>query len=120
MILTLLFSILAFASEGPEYAEVCDNTVKRVILIKPELLNKAKEFTASAGCEWMESKPSNRAAKRYKYHPELNGFVPPKPDFRPSWKLNKEEMTWEAPVKYPSDGKDYKWDEENQEWKERK
>jgi len=33
----------------------------------------------------------------------------------PSWKLNKD-FDWEAPVKYPTDGKLYMWDESVQKW----
>lgn len=33
----------------------------------------------------------------------------------PSWKLNKD-FVWNAPKKYPSDGKIYKWDELNLDW----
>jgi len=56
------------------------------------------------------------------------GFAEPKPF--PSWILNTETYTWEAPIPLPTDsylhpsyggtgeGKSYKWDEENQQWTE--
>jgi hypothetical protein len=35
-----------------------------------------------------------------------------------SWILNEETYEWEAPVAYPTDGKQYDWDEENLRWVE--
>lgn len=35
-----------------------------------------------------------------------------------SWVLNEELYKWEAPVAYPTDGKQYDWDEENLRWVE--
>ena len=34
----------------------------------------------------------------------------------PSWVLNKSIWGWEAPVVYPADGNDYKWDETTLSW----
>jgi hypothetical protein len=42
------------------------------------------------------------------------GFAAPRP--YPSWTLNSESYLWEAPVAMPTDGKNYSWNEENQEW----
>ena len=42
------------------------------------------------------------------------GFAPPKP--HASWLWNDANCDWVAPVPYPSDGKDYWWDEEKQAW----
>ena len=44
------------------------------------------------------------------------GFAAPQPYL--SWTLNSESYLWEAPTPYPTDGKNYSWDEENQEWTE--
>ena len=44
------------------------------------------------------------------------GFAAPRP--YPSWTLNSESYLWEAPTPMPTDGKNYSWDEENQEWTE--
>ncbi len=61
-----------------------------------------------------ETNPKLIAGVGYEYLPEQDGFILPKP--YESWSLNIEEWKWEAPLSYPSDGKDYKWDEENQDW----
>lgn len=35
-----------------------------------------------------------------------------------SWILNTSTFLWEAPVPYPTDGKEYTWDEATQSWVE--
>ena len=41
-------------------------------------------------------------------------FYPPQP--YPSWTLNTSTFLWDAPVPYPTDGKDYIWDEATKSW----
>ena len=41
-------------------------------------------------------------------------FYAPQPF--PSWTLNTSTFLWEAPVPYPTDGKNYYWDEATQSW----
>jgi hypothetical protein len=41
-------------------------------------------------------------------------FYAPQP--YPSWILNTSTFLWEAPVPYPTDGKNYYWDEATQSW----
>ena len=41
-------------------------------------------------------------------------FYAPQP--YPSWILNTQTYTWEAPVPYPSTGGPYTWDEATQSW----
>ena len=56
------------------------------------------------------------AGKGYKYDGERDAFIPPQPF--PSWLLNEESLSWEAPFPMPDDDKFYQWDEENQSWVE--
>jgi len=70
---------------------------------------------------WIETKMDgsvrkNYAGVGYHYDEAKDAFIPPKP-FN-SWVLNDDTCQWEAPVDYPSDGKDYKWDEETTNWVE--
>ena len=58
----------------------------------------------------------NFAGIGYTYDRKLDAFIPEK-NFQ-SWKLNEETCQWEAPVAYPSDDKDYVWDEESLSWTE--
>lgn len=54
------------------------------------------------------------ASAGYTYDSTLDAFIPPKPF--PSWLLNTTTCTWEPPIPYPNDGKDYYWDEATQSW----
>jgi hypothetical protein len=58
----------------------------------------------------------NYAGIGYKYDSTRDAFIPPKPF--DSWTLNETTCQWEAPVSYPTDGKPYEWDEDNQTWNE--
>ena len=58
----------------------------------------------------------NYAGIGYTYDEALDAFIPPSPFA--SWVLNEETFSWEAPIPYPSDGKDYFWDEEEGVWVE--
>jgi hypothetical protein len=56
----------------------------------------------------------NYAGIGYKYDEDRDAFIAPKP-FN-SWVLKEETCRWEAPVAYPTDGKEYTWNENNQTW----
>lgn len=58
----------------------------------------------------------NYAGIGYTYDEARDAFIPPKP-FN-SWLLNENTCQWDAPVPYPTDGKMYMWDEEQQQWTE--
>jgi hypothetical protein len=56
----------------------------------------------------------NYAGIGYRYDSERDAFIPPTP--YPSWKLNEDTCLWDAPIPYPSDNKQYIWNEAAQEW----
>tara|TARA_X000001382_G_scaffold45419_1_gene30667 strand:+ start:173 stop:550 length:378 start_codon:yes stop_codon:yes gene_type:complete len=56
----------------------------------------------------------NHAGIGYTYDQSRDAFIPPQ-DY-PSWKLNETTCLWQAPVDYPSDGKEYEWNEINKSW----
>lgn len=56
----------------------------------------------------------NFAGIGYKYDFFRNAFIAPKP-FN-SWVLDENTCRWEAPVPYPSDNKQYYWDEQTLSW----
>jgi len=56
----------------------------------------------------------NYAGIGFSYNENLDAFIAPKP--HSSWILNELTCIWEAPVPYPTDGKDYFWFEPNQQW----
>jgi hypothetical protein len=56
----------------------------------------------------------NYAGIGYRYDIDRDAFIPPTP--YPSWKLNEDTCLWDAPIPYPSDNKQYIWNEAAQEW----
>ena len=56
----------------------------------------------------------NFAGIGFKYDQTRDAFIAPKP--YPSWILNEDTCLWEAPIAYPDDGQDYKWNETIQNW----
>jgi hypothetical protein len=58
----------------------------------------------------------NFAGIGFTYDATLDAFIPPKPFA--SWVLNDSTCLWEAPIAYPTDGKDYVWSEETVSWVE--
>lgn len=58
----------------------------------------------------------NYAGIGYSYNFDLDAFISPQP--YPSWVLNEQTCQWEAPIPYPTDGKNYYWDETTQTWVE--
>jgi len=58
----------------------------------------------------------NYAGIGYTFDVARDAFIPPQPFA--SWVLNETTCQWEPPVPYPTDGKNYLWDEDTVSWKE--
>lgn len=58
----------------------------------------------------------NYAGTGYTYDSTKDAFIPPKPFA--SWTLNETTCRWDAPTAYPTDGKNYYWDESTTSWVE--
>ena len=58
----------------------------------------------------------NYAGIGYTYDPERDAFIAPKPFTK--WVLNEETCQWEAPTPYPTDDKQYVWNDNKGEWEE--
>ena len=56
----------------------------------------------------------NFAGIGYTYDESLDSFIAPQPFA--SWKLDKRNSQWKAPVAYPTDGFTYFWNEEALNW----
>jgi hypothetical protein len=56
----------------------------------------------------------NFAGIGYTYDEDRDAFIPKKP-FN-SWVLNETTCQWEAPVVYPNDEQNYKWNETIKNW----
>jgi hypothetical protein len=58
----------------------------------------------------------NYAGIGFTYDAVKDAFIEPQP--YPSWTLNETTCRWEPPMPYPSDEKDYVWDEATTSWVE--
>ena len=58
----------------------------------------------------------NYAGIGYTYDPQRDAFIPPKP--YASWVLNEDTCLWDSPVPMPTDGKMYRWNDDDQSWQE--
>lgn len=56
----------------------------------------------------------NFAGVGYVYDEQRDAFIPPQP-FQ-SWILDEETCQWQSPTPYPTDGRPYKWVEEDLNW----
>jgi hypothetical protein len=109
------------------FAKVTDGKVVQVIVAEKEFFDT---FVDSSPGTWLqtsynthgnqhpESRPlrGNYAGIGYTYDRINDVFYAPQP--YPSWKLNNQTWTWEAPIAYPTDGKVYKWNESITNWEE--
>ena len=111
-----------------------NNVVLQVIVVDNKDTADAngveKEHIGAAFCEklfggtWKQTsyngnKRKNYAGIGYKYHADIDAFVPPKPFA--SWVLNNDKGVYEAPTAMPTDadaeaGEFYKWDEDTTSW----
>jgi hypothetical protein len=71
--------------------------------------------------KWKQTSYNGSFRKNYasingKYDEDLDAFIPLQPYSK--WIINEETGQWEAPTPYPTDGKNYTWDDENGVWEE--
>ena len=108
-----------------------NNVVLRVIVVhNNELLGengneseqKGIDFcVAHYGGTWIQTSYNGSLRIKYAgigdtYDLDKDAFIAPKP--YPSWVLNETTCQWEIPIPYPTDGKDYVWNEETVSWVE--
>ena len=79
---------------------------------------KQTSYNTKGGVHLLEGTPfrKNYACIGHTYDQTKDAFIPPK--VFDSWTLNETTCLWEPPVAYPSDGKDYEWDESSKSWVE--
>ena len=79
---------------------------------------KKTSYNTKGGVHLLGGTPfrKNYGGIGFTYDQTKDAFIPPKPF--DSWTLNETTCIWEAPVAYPSDDKDYEWDESSTSWKE--
>jgi hypothetical protein len=105
-----------------------NNVVTQVIVVDNKDTADAngveKEYIGAAFCErlfggtWKQTsyngnKRKNYAGIGYKYHADIDAFVPPQP--YASWVLDADAK-WQPPTPMPTDGQMYSWDEATTSW----
>lgn len=104
-----------------------NNVVKQVIVVhNNELLDENGNESEQKGIDfcvnlfggtWVQTSYNGNFRQRYAgigsvFVADENFFTEPQP--YPSWVRNGS--TWQAPLPYPTDGKDYYWDEATVNW----
>ena len=117
------------------FAKVRDGLVVDVIVAEPEFFETFRDTSPGT---WIQTSYNTRGGVHYNpetgepsadqskalrknypgigwtYDDVLDAFIPPKPFL--SWILDEQTGYWNAPIARPTDGKYYKWDEENTTW----
>ena len=107
------------------FANVVNNVVTQVIVAEPEFFDT---FVDTSPGQWIQTSynthgnqhPEGRPLRKnyagigFTYDAEKDAFIPPQP--YASWILNNDTCLWESPTPMPTDGKDYNWDEAQQQW----
>jgi hypothetical protein len=79
---------------------------------------KRTSFNTYGGVHKLGGTPfrKNYASIGYTYDPQRDAFIPPQPFT--SWTMSEETCLWNSPVPYPTDDKQYTWDEATTSWVE--
>jgi hypothetical protein len=98
------------------FAKVNLNTklVEQVIVAEQDFVDKLPGT-------WIQTSYNGTIRKNYAgvghtYDFTRDAFYAPQPFA--SWTLNEDTCRWETPVAYPTDGKLYKWNEQELNWEE--
>ena len=110
------------------YAKVNNNIVEQVIVAEAEFFDT---FVDSSPGTWIQTSYNthgnqhklngtplrgNYAGIGYTYDSINDVFYAPQP--YPSWTLDESTWLWEAPTPYPTDDKNYRWNESTTSWVE--
>ncbi len=106
------------------FAKIEDGVVTTVIVAEQDFINTQAgtwvqtSYNTYGGQHRLGGTPlrKNYAGIGYIYDSTRNAFYTPQP--YPSWTLNETSCLWEPPIAYPSDGKDYIWNEDTTSWVE--
>ena len=107
------------------FAKVNNGIVEQVIVAEPDFFDT---FVDSTPGEWIQTSYNTRGGQHpegrplrknfagigYTYDRDRDAFIPPQ--LYASWVLNEDTCLWDAPTPYPTDGKQYQWDEAAVSW----
>ena len=98
------------------FAQIKDGIVQRVIVAEQDFIDSG---AVGDPASWIQTSYNGTIRKNfagigYVYDKSRDAFIPPQPFF--SWSLNENTCRWKPPVKMPTDGKMYAWDEKTKNW----
>lgn len=111
------------------FAKIVDGIVTNVIVVdnsdilddgKNESETVGKAFCANLlGGDWVQTSFNGTFRKNYAaigdtYDVSRDAFIAIQP--YNSWALNETTCQWDAPVDFPDDGNNYRWNEETTSW----
>lgn len=95
------------------FAQIDENNIVTNVIVADQDFINTQEGT------WIETNTNglrkNLAGIGYTYDSTRDAFIPPQ--IYSSHILNEQTCLWEAPIPYPEDGKWYRWDENEINWK---
>jgi hypothetical protein len=82
------------------------------------MICRRTSYNTQAGTHLSGGAPyrKNYAGIGFTWDEQRDAFIPPK--LFASWTLNEATCQWEAPIAYPTDGKQYTWEESTVSWVE--
>lgn len=109
-----------------------NNIVTQVVVVNNDILLKADGVTESeykgktflnslfGSATWVQTSYNGNMRKQFagvgfKYDSTNDVFIAPQPF--DSWTLDSN-FDWQPPIAYPTDGNDYIWNEDDQQWDE--
>jgi hypothetical protein len=110
------------------FAQVENGIVTQVIVAEQDVIDSGNwgnaaswiqtSYNTCAGVHLNGGTPlrKNYAGVGYTYDSGRDAFIPPK--LFASWLLNETSCLWESPIPYPTDSKNYVWNEEQLAWVE--
>ena len=95
-----------------------NNLVTEVLVAEQDFINSG---AVGDSFLWVQTSYNSNfrkifAGKGYTYDKTRDAFIAPQP--YPSWTLVEATCKWTAPVSYPDDGKNYRWNEDTTNWTE--
>jgi hypothetical protein len=106
------------------FAKIENGIVTQVIVAEQDVIDSGlfgtgwvqTSYNTSGGVHKNGGTPlrKNYAGTGYTYDAIRDAFIPPKP--YASWTLNETTCLWDSPIPYPTDGKNYSWDEPTTSW----
>lgn len=106
-----------------------NNLVTEVIVVNNEVITVDGQESEQAGIDFLTNLYGHSLWKQCSYNSnfrncypgigfewreDLDAFIQPK-EYN-SWILNETTLKWEAPIPYPTDGKNYYWDDKTLSW----